>query len=58
MKARGLNSRLKALLDYKADYYNQHSFVGDDPVSVPHRFTGKADREIAAFFSATLAWGY
>ncbi len=57
MKAHGLNSRLKALLDYKAGYYNQHSFVRDDPISVPHRFTGKTDREIAAFFSATLAWG-
>lgn len=57
MKTHGLNSRLKALLDYKADYYNQRSFVRDDPVSVPHRFADKADREIAAFFSATLAWG-
>ena len=29
----------------------------DDPISVPQRFTDPADREIAGFFAATIAWG-
>lgn len=33
------------------------SFVPADPVSIPHGFTRREDREIAGFFAATLAWG-
>jgi uncharacterized protein (TIGR02757 family) len=47
----------KKLLDQKVDYYNQPSFIKDDPISVPHRFTKKQDIEIAGFFAAVFAWG-
>src|SRR3954470_8618555 len=48
---------LKNLLDRKVEQYNQPSFIKDDPLSVPHRFTRKQDIEIAGFFAAILAWG-
>jgi len=33
------------------------AFLANDPLSFPHRFPNPADREIAAFFSASLAYG-
>lgn len=48
---------LKALLDRFADDWNAPGFIQDDPISIPHRFSQQDDREIAAFFAATLAWG-
>jgi len=32
-------------------------FIKDDPVQFPHRFSKKEDIEIAAFLTATIAWG-
>lgn len=37
--------------------YNQPSFISADPISVPHRFSKKADIEIAGFFASIFAWG-
>jgi uncharacterized protein (TIGR02757 family) len=48
---------LKSFLDAKADQYNSTLFIKEDPVSIPHLFSGKQDREIMGFFAATLAWG-
>lgn len=45
------------LLDCKFNEYNSPSFIENDPISVPHRFKKMQDIEIAAFFSATIAWG-
>lgn len=45
------------LLNIKAEYYNKHWFIEEDPISVPHLFSGKEDREIAGFLAATIAWG-
>lgn len=50
-------TKLKELLDEKADYYNNPSFILNDPISIPHGFTVKQDKEIMGFFAATLAWG-
>lgn len=50
-------AELKKLLDTKVDYYNQPSFIPNDPICIPHLFTQKQDIEIAAFFSAIFAWG-
>ena len=50
-------SELHELLEQLHDRYNRESFIEDDPISVPHRYTERADREIAGFFSATIAWG-
>ena len=50
-------SELKEFLDEKVDLYNRPSFIEHDPISIPHRYTGKGDIEIAGFLAATLAWG-
>ncbi len=47
----------KDLLDELFDRYNRESFISDDPIAIPHRFTKKEDQEVAAFLSATIAWG-
>lgn len=48
---------IKMLLDEAVDKYNRQAFIQTDPISVPHHFTSKEDIEIAAFFTAILAWG-
>ena len=48
---------LRTFLDRKAAEYNRPSFITDDPVSIPHRFTQKQDIEIAGFFAAIFSWG-
>ena len=48
---------LKTFLDEKAVQYNQDFFIEHDPIQIPHRFSKKQDIEIAAFLSATIAWG-
>lgn len=45
------------LLEKKYQEYNQLSFITADPISIPHQFSKKQDIEIAAFFTATIAWG-
>lgn len=50
-------SLIKSLLDEAFEKYNSREFIGTDPVLVPHQFSRKEDIEIAAFFSASLAWG-
>jgi uncharacterized protein (TIGR02757 family) len=48
---------LKDFLDAKVNQYNTIDFIEPDPISVPHRYSGKEDIEIAGFLSATIAWG-
>lgn len=48
---------LKNFLDEKVEQYNTPDFIANDPVSIPHRFILKQDREIMGFFAAILAWG-
>jgi uncharacterized protein (TIGR02757 family) len=48
---------LRDFLEKKVLEYNHPSFIGKDPVSVPHRFSRKQDIEIAGFFAAVFAWG-
>lgn len=48
---------LKDFLDEKADFYNNLSFIENDPLQIPHRFSLKQDREIAGFLTATISWG-
>lgn len=48
---------LRELLERLYDRYDREEFIAADPISVPHRYTAVADREIAGFFSATIAWG-
>ncbi|WP_296697740.1 TIGR02757 family protein [Algoriphagus sp.] len=48
---------LKGFLDEKVALYNQHGFIQNDPISIPHKFSKKQDIEISGFFAAILAWG-
>ena len=50
-------SELKEFLDEKVSLYNNPKFIESDPIQIPHQFTLKEDIEIAAFLSATIAWG-
>jgi uncharacterized protein (TIGR02757 family) len=49
--------RVITLLEKAARHYNQPSFIEDDPIGIPHRFTLLQDREIMGFWTAMLAWG-
>jgi len=48
---------LKSFLEEKYLQYNNPSFILSDPVSIPHRFTRRNDREIAGFLAASIVWG-
>ena len=50
-------TELKEFLDEKVLLYNNPKFIESDPIQIPHLFTIKEDIEIAAFLSATIAWG-
>ena len=52
-----MTDELRELLERLYDRYNRPEFIADDPVSVPHRYAGRADREVAGFSAATIAWG-
>ena len=52
-----INTKLANFLDQKVLEYNRRSFIGPDPVSIPHLFNKKQDIEIAGFFAAIFAWG-
>ncbi len=45
------------LLEAKYKEFNTLAFIPDDPIGVVHQFRQKQDIEIAAFFTATIAWG-
>jgi uncharacterized protein (TIGR02757 family) len=51
------NAELKEFLDVKVIQYNTLDFIDSDPIQIPHLFTLKEDIEIAAFLTATIAWG-
>lgn len=55
--AASFDPELREVLERLHDRYNRTEFIDEDPISVPHRFTDRADREIAGFFAATIAWG-
>ena len=43
--------------NFFASESNVHNFIAQDPVQFPRRYVKHADVEIAAFLSATIAWG-
>lgn len=51
------NSRLRAELERLHDRYNAFDFIENDPISIPHRYSARGDREISGFLAATIAWG-
>lgn len=52
-----INEQLQRFLNEKLAEYNRPFFIKNDPVSIPHLFSKKADKEIAGFFAAIFAWG-
>lgn len=52
-----IENNLKEFLDSKVDFYNQPSFIANDPICIPHLYTKKQDIEIAGFFAAIFSWG-
>ena len=52
-----MNNSLNDFLNQKYRQYNHPSFIQEDPISIPRRFSKKQDIEIAGFFAAILAWG-
>ena len=48
---------LRDLLEHLHDKYNQPEFIEPDPISIPHSFSDRHDREVAGFMAATIAWG-
>lgn len=47
---------LKDLLDTEAARINSPSFIGDDPVQFPRRFSDLRDIEIASLLTSGIAW--
>ena len=52
-----LHEDLYQLLEAAVDQYNHPDFIESDPISIPHQFSLKQDREIMGFWTAMLAWG-
>lgn len=55
--SRVFSDELKDFLNEKVRHYNTPDFIQDDPISIPHLFSLKEDREIAGFFTALISWG-
>jgi uncharacterized protein (TIGR02757 family) len=51
------NKLLSQKLDSWYEKICNRDFIADDPVQFPHRYKKREDIEIAAFLSATIAWG-
>ncbi len=51
------HEELRETLEELHDRFNQASFVEADPISIPHRYSTREDREVAGFMAATIAWG-
>ena len=52
-----IENKLKDFLNTKVEQYNHPSFIQDDPICIPHKFSKQQDIEISGFFAALLAWG-
>ena len=48
---------MQSFLDFKVQQYESVAFIAHDPIQIPHQFSKKRDVEVAAFLSATIAWG-
>lgn len=52
-----MNEEIREKLCRWAGQYNVGSFIKDDPVQFPHRYTDKRDIEISAFLTAWISYG-
>ncbi len=51
------NTEVAELLEELYLRFNTPEFIAEDPISIPHMYSSREDREIAGFMSATIAWG-
>ncbi len=51
------STTVKELLEELYDRFNTAEFIPEDPISIPHSYSTREDREISGFLSATIAWG-
>lgn len=56
-KMKHLSPQLQDYFNECAEQFNDPSFIKDDPIQIPHRFTRLQDIEIMGFWSSMLAWG-
>ena len=47
----------QSLLEKWLKKTNKLTFIANDPITIPHRFSNKQDIEISGFFAAIMAWG-
>lgn len=52
-----IDTNLSELLNDRYYRYNVPGYIDEDPIQIPHLFSSKEDIEIAAFLSASIAWG-
>lgn len=52
-----MDENIRAKLCQWAKEYNVRTFIPDDPVQFPHRYTEKRDIEISAFLTAWISYG-
>ncbi len=48
---------LRDLLETLHDKYNRPEFIENDPISIPHSFSSRDDREVSGLLASTIAWG-
>ena len=48
---------LRELLEHLHDKYNRPEFIEPDPISIPHSFSDRHDREVSGFLASAIAWG-
>ncbi len=48
---------LRELLEHNLQKYNTRSFIENDPISIPYRYSKLQDIEISGLFAATFSWG-
>ena len=51
------HDELRDLLEHLHDKYNRPEFIEPDPISIPHSFSDRHDREISGFLASAIAWG-
>ena len=44
-------------MDFKANQYNDPSFIDTDPICIPHRYHSREDIEISGLLASVIAWG-
>lgn len=52
-----LSGTVQQFLEEKVRTYNRSNFIRSDPIQVPHQYQKRENIEIAAFLTATIAWG-